>query len=117
MTKRMIFGAFTVANAPGHGFIGKVCENAFAHEMGKSGPGVVQRRGPVVFYDGVIVGEYTADLIVEDQIIVDPERAAALRDVHVPRCRNDLRTTCKPQCRLISFGRAQVEIRRTTAGA
>jgi hypothetical protein len=39
--------------------------------MRKSGLGVVQRRGIVVFYDDVIVGEYTADLIVKDQVIVE----------------------------------------------
>ena len=71
VTGRIIGCDFKVANRLGHGFIEKVYENALAHEMRKSGLGVVQQRGIVVFYDDVIVGEYTADLIVEDQVIVE----------------------------------------------
>jgi GxxExxY protein len=71
VTGRIIGCAFKVANALGHGFIEKVYENALAHEMRKPGLDIVQQRGIVVFYDDVIVGEYTADLIVEDQVIVE----------------------------------------------
>ena len=88
VTGRIIGCAFRVANALGHGFIEKVYENALAHEMRKSGLGVVQQRGIVVFYDDVIVGEYTADLIVEDQVIVELKIVPALSDVHLPQCRN-----------------------------
>jgi GxxExxY protein len=66
------------------------------------------RRGPAA-------GEYTADLLVKDQVIVELEVAGALSDVHVPQCRNDLRATGKPLCLLINFGRPRVEIRRVTA--
>jgi hypothetical protein len=95
VTGRIIGCAFRVANALGHGFVEKVYENALAHEMRKSGLGVVQQRGIVVFYDDVVVG--------------------ALSDLHVPQCRNCLRATGKPLCLLINFGRSKVEIRRITA--
>jgi hypothetical protein len=39
---------------------------------------------------------------------------AALSDVHIPQCRNDLRATGKPLCLLTNFGRPKVEIRRVT---
>ncbi len=71
----------------------------------------------VVFYDEVIVGEYTADLLVEDQVIVELKAVGALRDVHAPQCRNYLRATGKPLCLLINFGGPKVEIRRITATA
>jgi GxxExxY protein len=87
VTERIIGCGFRVANALGHGFIEKVYEDALAHEMRKSGIGVVQQRGIVVFYDDVIVGEFTAGLRVEDLVIVEPEVAGALSDVHVPQCR------------------------------
>jgi GxxExxY protein len=95
----------------------KVCDNALAHEMRKCGLGAVQQRGIVVFYDDVIVGEYTADLLVEDQVIVELKVVGGLSDVPVPQCRNDLRATGKPLCLLINFGRPKVEIRRVTAQA
>lgn len=68
LTERIIGCAFRVANALGHGFVEKVYENALAHEMRKCGLGAVQQRGIVVLYDDVIVGEFTADLLVEDQV-------------------------------------------------
>ena len=115
--ERIMGSAFRVINTLGPKFIEKVYENALAHEMRKSGLGVVQQRGIVVFYDDVIVGEYTADLIVEDQVIVELKVVPALSDVHLPQCRNYLRTTGKPLCLLINFGRSKVEIRRVIAEA
>ena len=85
--------------------------------MRKSGLGVVQQRKIVVLYDGVTVGEFTADLLVEDQVIVELKVVAALSDMHVPQCRNYLRATGKPLCLLINFGRPIVEVRRITAQA
>jgi GxxExxY protein len=117
LTERIIGCAFRVANALGHGFVEKVYENALAHEMRKCGLGAVQQRGIIVLYDDVIVGEFTADLLVEDQVIVELKVVGALSDVHLPQCRNYLRATGKPLCLLINFGRPKVEIRRVTAQA
>jgi GxxExxY protein len=117
LTERIIGCAFRVANALGHGFVEKVYENALAHEMRKCGLGAVQQRGIVVFCDDVIVGEFTADLLVEDQVIVELKVVGALSDVHLPQCRNYLRATGKPLCLLINFGRPKVEVRRVTAQA
>jgi GxxExxY protein len=114
VTEQIIRYAFRVAKALGHGFVAKIYENALAHEMRKSGLGVAQQRGIVVFYDEVIVGGCTADLIVEDQVIVELKVVCALSDVHVPQCRNYLRATGKLLCLLINFGRPKVEIRRIT---
>jgi GxxExxY protein len=82
--------------------------------MPKSGIGVVQQRGLVVFYDDVIVGEYAADLLVKDQTIVEP---GAQCEVHVPQCRNYLRATGNALSLLINFGRPKIEIRRITRQA
>jgi len=114
VTERIIGCAFRVANALGHGFLEKVYENALAREMRKCGLDAVQQRGIVVLYDNVIVGEYTADLFVEDQVIVELKVVAALSDVHLPQCRNYLRATGKHLCLLINFGRSKVEVRRVT---
>jgi GxxExxY protein len=65
----------------------------------------------------LVVGEFTADLFVEDQVIVEFKVVNALSDVHLPQCRNYLRATGKPLCLLINFGRPKVAIRRVTAQA
>ncbi len=117
VTERIIGCAFKVAHTLGHGFIEKFYENAMAHEIRKSGLGVVQQRGIVVFHDDVIVGEYTADLIVEDRVIVELKVVGALGDVHIPQCRKHLRATGKPLCLFMNFGRPKIEIRRITTQA
>jgi GxxExxY protein len=55
--------------------------------------------GIVVVYGHVIVGQYTADLIVEDQVIVELKPLGALNDLHVPQSRHDLQATGKPYAR------------------
>jgi len=118
VTERIIGCAFRVANTLGHGLVQKVYENALAHELRKCGISAVQQRGIVVLYDGVIIGEFTADLLVEDLVIVELKVVSALSDAHLPQCRNYLRATGKPLCLLLlNFGRAKVEIRRITAPA
>jgi GxxExxY protein len=82
--------------------------------MRKSGLGVVQQRGIAVVYADMIVGEYNADLIVEDQVIVELKVLTALSNVHTPQYRNDFWATGNLVRLLINFGRSKVEIRRLT---
>jgi GxxExxY protein len=110
VTERIIGCAFTVANALGHGFVEKVYANALAHEMRKCGIGVVQQRGIVVFYDDVIVGEYTADLLVEDQVIVELKVVSAPAERRACPAMPELlagdgQAPGKRLCLLINFGR------------
>ena len=64
ITEVVIGCAYTVSNALGDGFLEKVYENALAHELRKSGLKVAQQHPVAVYYDGVIVGEFSADLLV-----------------------------------------------------
>ena len=71
ITEKIIGCAYTVSNALGVGFLEKVYENALAHELRKVGMKVEQQRPIQVSYDGVVVGEYFADLVVEDSVLVE----------------------------------------------
>jgi PD-(D/E)XK nuclease superfamily len=64
LSKRIIGCALTVLHALGTGFLGQVYENALVHELRKSGPAVSQQYPMVVRYDGLVVGDYTVDLLV-----------------------------------------------------
>jgi GxxExxY protein len=112
LTARIIGCAFTVMNTLGVGFLERVYENALAHEMRKHGLSVEQNRRSVVLYDGVAVGEYVTDLLVEDRVIVELKVAAALHEQHVAQCVNYVRATGKPVCLLFNFGRPRLEVRR-----
>ena len=64
LSKRIIGCAHTLLHALGTGFLGQVYENALVHELRKSGPAVSQQYPMVVRYDGLVVGDYTVDLLV-----------------------------------------------------
>jgi GxxExxY protein len=70
ISERIIGCAFAVSNGLGSGFLEKVYENALAHELRKAGLSVAQQHAMTATYDGVVVGEYVADLLVESPVLV-----------------------------------------------
>src|SRR5574340_1095868 len=112
ISRRIIGCAYTVSNTLGCGFLEKVYENALAHELRKAGMKVEQQRPIVVQYDGVVVGEYFADLLVEDSVVVELKAAKALDEIHLAQCLNYLKATRLSLCLLLNFGSPKVEIRR-----
>ena len=109
ITERIIGCAFTVANSLGRGFLEKVCENALALELRTAGLAVEQQRRITVTYKGTVVGQYFADLLVEDSILIELKTVRALdRAQRI----NHLRATGKNLCLMINFGAPRVEIQR-----
>ncbi len=66
----------------------------------------------IVKYRGAGVGEYFADLIVEDVVVVELKHVKALDDVHVAQCLNYLKATGLKVCLLIYLGKSKIEIKR-----
>jgi GxxExxY protein len=112
ITKRIIGCAYSVSNTLGSGFLEKVYENALIHELRKAGAKVDQQMPVVVRYDGVVVGEYVADLRVDDEVLVELKAVSLLDDVHTAQCLNYLKATGLHVCLLINFGNPKVEIKR-----
>ena len=109
---RIIGCAYAVANSLGCGFLEKVYENALAHELRKAGLKTEQQHPVAVRYDGAVVGEYLADLLVEDCVVVELKAVKALDDVHLAQCLNYLKATSLPLCLLLNFGAPKVQIKR-----
>ena len=110
--ERVIGCAFTVSNTLGSGFLERVYENALAHELRKAGL-VVARQHPVqVFYDGVVVGDYAVDLLVEASIIIELKAVRVLDRIHTAQCLNYLKATGFRLGLLLNFGNPRLEIRR-----
>jgi GxxExxY protein len=86
--------------------------NALAHELRKVGLAVLQQRGVSVRYDGIVVGEYAPDLLVDERVLVELKSVRALEDIHTAQCLNYLRATGLRLCILLNFGRPRVEVRR-----
>jgi GxxExxY protein len=116
LTEQIIGCAFTVANTLRCGFAEKVYENALAHELMKNGLLVRQQFGVTVHYDGVTVGVYTADLLVENAVLVELKTVKALDAVHGAQCLNYLAATRLQVCLLLNFGNPRLEIRRLVNG-
>ena len=112
LSQQIIGCAFRVSNGLGNGFLEKVYENALAHELRKAGLMVEQQYPIKVFYDGQIVGDYIADLLVEDRILVELKAVKALDDIHSAQCINYLKATEKPVCLLFNFGTSKIEFKR-----
>ena len=112
ITEAIIGCAYSVANTLGTGFLEKVYENALAHELRKRGLLVSQQAPLTVQYDEVVVGQYVADLVVADQILVELKAAKSLDEIHMAQCLNYLKATGLPICLLINFGRPKIQIKR-----
>lgn len=112
ITEKVIGCAYKVSNRLGTGFLEKVYENALAHEIKKAGLRVEQQCGIFVYYDDIIVGNYDADLLVEDCIIVELKTVKALDETHFAQCINYLKATRLQICLLINFYKSRIEIKR-----
>jgi GxxExxY protein len=112
LSERIIGCAFRVLNTLGAGFLEKVYENALAHELRKNGLAVAQQQGISVRYDGIVVGEYAVDLLIEEIIIVELKAIKALDNAHMAQCLNYLKATDLRLCLLLNFGKSRLEIQR-----
>lgn len=111
-TEKIIGCAFTVSNKLGCGFLQKIYENALAHELRKAGLRVIQQYPIQVYYDGIVVGEYLADLLVENCILVELKAIKNLTEKEQAQCLNYIKATRVSLCLLINFGNPKVEIKR-----
>lgn len=111
LTEQIIKAFYTVYNALGYGFLEKVYENALAVELRKMGLTIVQQAEIKVYYAGVLVGEYYADLLVADAVIVEIKAVRTLLKEHEAQLLNYLKATPYEVGLLLNFG-PKPEIKR-----
>jgi GxxExxY protein len=116
LSKRIIGCALTVLHALGTGFLEKVYENALLHELRKAGLAVSQQHRMVVQYDGVVVGDYTVDLLVDHIVLVELKAAKGIDEIHLAQCLNYLKASGLHLCLLLNFGKPRLEIKRIVLG-
>ena len=88
----------------GYGFLENVYENAMAYELRQMGLKVEQQAKIDVYYEGQIVGEYFADLLVEGKVIIELKAAKNLTDDHEAQLLNYMRATPYEVGLLLNFG-------------
>jgi hypothetical protein len=111
-TGRIIGCAIKVSDALGCGFLERLYEVALAHELRKAGCAIAQQQPFSVFYDGIVVGEYRADLVVDDSVIVEVKAAKAIDEVHEAQLLNYLKATRMRIGLILNFGTPRLGIRR-----
>jgi GxxExxY protein len=116
LSKRIIGCALTVLHGLGTGFLEKVYERALVHELHKSGLAVSQQHPLTIWYDGIVVGEYAVDLLVEHSVLVELKAAKPIDEIHRAQCLNYLKATALHLCLLLNFGKPRLEIERIVLG-
>jgi GxxExxY protein len=112
VTQSLIGAAFEVHNVLGFGFLEKVYQRAMQIELQARGVKVELEPKIQVKFKGVIVGDYAADLLVENKIIVELKTDVVYQSVHEAQLLNELRATEIRLGYLINFGRERVEYKR-----
>ena len=104
--------AMKVHSTLGAGFLESVYHKALAHELTKAGFRFESEKMLNVLYDGVLVGEFVADLLVEDELIVELKAEQALATAHEVQTVNYLVATGKDIGLLINFGAERLEFKK-----
>ncbi len=111
LTGEIIKAFYKVSNTLGFGFLEKVYENAMVIELQKMGCKVLQQKCIKVYYDGQEVGDYYADLLVDDLVIVELKASETICEEHEAQLINYLKATEIEVGLLLNFGR-KAEFRR-----
>ena len=116
ITTKIIGCVHQVSNVLGSGFLEKVYENALGVEMRLAGLRVTQQRRIEVRYRESLVGEFVADLLVEECVIVEIKAVKAFEDIHTAQCVNYLKATGLQVCLLVNFGLPKAIVKRIVHG-
>ncbi|MFC1758206.1 GxxExxY protein [Planctomycetota bacterium] len=112
VSEAVIGAAFAVHNQLGFGFLESVCQNALSIELTKNGIRHAQETPIRVWYDEHVVGEFKADFLVEDSLIVELKSVTEIAVAHEVQLVNYLAATRIEAGLLINFGPTKVDVKR-----
>ena len=111
IVKAVVGAAYEVGNVLGSGFLEKVYERGLARECSLRGLSVrTQVRYPVV-YKGRCIGDYFADLVIEDRLVVELKCCDAFCDEQIAQCLNYLKASGLKKGLLLNFQRSKIQWR------
>jgi len=112
LTEKIIGCAYRVHNKMGFGFLESVYEKCLLIELKKTGLQAEAQGSITVYYENEVVGEFVADVIVEDAIVLELKSVRRVVKAHEVQLVNYLTATNKDVGLLINFGERNVEIKR-----
>ena len=114
ITEQILGAAFEVSKEPGNGFLESVYEKALEIVLRRQG-WRVERQVPVkVFFQGIDVGNFTADLIIDGKVLVELKAVKTLLPEHQAQVIHYLKATGLKVGLLINFGTTKIEYKRLT---
>ena len=116
LTERVLGAIFEVSNTLGAGFLEKVYERTLLRELHLRGIRAAAEASFPVTYKGHYVGEYFADILVEDVLVIELKCAERLANEHIAQCLNYLRASGRTVCLLVNFQKPKVEWKRIVRG-
>jgi GxxExxY protein len=112
LVKTVIGAAYEVSNVLGAGFLEKVYERALVQELVSRGLNVRSQASFPVGYKGQCVGDYVANLLIEEQLIVELKCVDQFANEHLAQCINYLKASGIKLALLINFQKPRVECKR-----
>ena len=112
LTEKIIGCAHSVYNKMGFGYLESVYEECVLIELRKAGLKVESQKSLTVFYENETVGEFIADIIVNDTIILELKSAKQIIKAHEVQLVNYLVATGKPVGLILNFSESKVEVKR-----
>ena len=111
LTGKIIDCAHKVHKTLGFGFLESVYQNALLHELSKAGLKAHKEQKVQVIYDDQVVGDFAADIVVEDRVILELKSIQDLHPAHEAQLNNYLKATGMEIGLLINFGQ-ELEVKR-----
>ena len=112
LTEQVLGAVFEVSNTLGAGFLEKVYERALLTELHLRGICAKTQVSFPVIYKTKCVGEYFADLLIEETLVLELKCVERLMPEHMAQCLNYLRASSRTLCLLVNFQRPKVEWKR-----
>lgn len=112
LTEKIIGCAYRVYNKMGFGFLESVYEKCMLIELDKENVHAESQKPITVYYEDQIVGEFVADIIVSNTVILELKSVRRIMEAHEVQLVNYLVATGKPVGLLINFGESRVYIKR-----
>ena len=113
LTKIILRAYYSVYNELGYGFLESVYHNSMMIELKKLGLKCEKEKKIEVYYDGILVGNYAADIIVEEKVIIELKAVSKLNSQHEVQLINYLKATGIKVGLLLNFGKEPEHSRKT----
>ena len=112
LTEKIISCAYKVYNELGFGFLESVYEKSLMIELRKAGLQAKEQTPINVFYEGEVVGEFFADILVEGKVILELKSVRCVIRAHEVQLVNYLQATQTSVGLILNFGKEKVEVKR-----